>query len=93
MKMNFLLVVVLMVGCAAGGVKPVVPDRLDKANAVTVNRLEMRRLLRDCEVEQVPKDADDRPLDDVAVDLANSRKAALEKCNARLRKARSKLDD
>jgi hypothetical protein len=87
MKMGLLLSLMLLIGCTTD---PVIPPPKPQVQEISLNRGELRALLRDCKVAGVPKN-DERDLEEVAVDLANARKAALEECNQRLRKARAKL--
>lgn len=93
MRMSLVLALCLLVGCGGVKEKPAVPSTAQTTTKVVgVDKKALRKLLRDCSVVQVPKDAKDKELQEVAVDLANARKASLEECNKRLRKARAQLD-
>lgn len=95
MRMSLLLTTVLLVaGCGEVQTKPTPPAEGPKVQVVLDDKelAKLKRLLKDCQVAAIPEDVVDRPLEDVAVDLANSRKAALVECNKRLQKARAKLD-
>lgn len=89
MKMCLLLAALLLVGCNDISVKP--PSQA--ATVEMVDRVELKKLLRDCRVEQAPPGLNGQALEDVAINVANARKAALEECNRRLRRAREKLDE
>jgi len=93
MRMSPLLATLLLLcGCAENKPKPpTTVVEAPKVEIVVVNKREFRKLLRACTVAQVPEDLNKKPLEDVAVDLANARKAALVECNKRLQKAREKL--
>lgn len=60
------------------------------AQVPQVSKKEWKKLTRDCETVEVPTDDPSKPVGDLAIDVANARKAALEECTARMRKLRKK---
>lgn len=96
MKMNILVLAALLVGCKTGEVRkhseiitPAPPPAI--VAPVTLTKKEVERLTKACRIPEVPTDLKGRDVRDVAVDLANARKAALEECAERMAELRHKL--
>lgn len=91
MKMSFLLMALLLASCGEVKTKPLPLVQSEKVEVIVVNKSEFKKLLRACHTVQIPQGADQKAVQDVAIDLANARKASLEECNLRLQKARERL--
>jgi hypothetical protein len=97
MKMSLMLVLALLTGCGSVTTKmlPTVEVKAPTPKTLVLDgnkQKELKKLLKNCKVYVVEADSTDRPIEEVAVDLALARKSATNECNKRLQKARALLN-